>query len=475
MIALGEGFTLIEDTKTRHRRPLFLESEPRFVYARDRRLGTDAPLLFLPDGGAETLRSDCKGGHLWCPYPDCGIQFATTRSGKRRHCFVHQRGMQKSVHHPESYFHILGKNLVFQWARQRYPSAQVQQEAKVENGQIADVLVTLEERRFAIEIQYAALSPEEAHRRHKGYCDLGIIDVWLLGHRPPHLVNARHHSGEPPLVEMGQTQRRLIELGAQCFWIAPEGMDGGAIATAWTISRREVSPSTLETSDSRQKLPITMRQDGWCWRHPASQDDTRMHFEADALSECSLEGQSFITPTLRRLWEEQARIDVLTSQQVDTFRREAEAQRPVRSAPHVRVDLPTARGSQSPQGNPTGNGPQEVPYKRPAEPSAHSIHTTLATLQKHPWFIVKTRTRNYVTGAEEISFEVRDEIQVGSQQGIRQHMGSLEDGIAWAKNRRHEVVVLEQVVLNLNGSPFMWAPPVPLNWTLEGPATRRLW
>jgi len=468
---------MLEDAKARHRKPLFLESEPRFVYARDKRLSADAPLVFLPDGGAETHRSDCREGHLWCPYPGCGMRFVTTRNNgeRRRHCFVHEQGVRESVHHPESYFHILGKELVFQWARQRYPSAQVQQEAKVENGQKADVLVTLEGRRFALEIQYAALAPEEVQRRHKGYRDLDIIDVWLLGHRPPHLVNARHHSEELPLVEMGQTQRRLIELGAQCFWIAPEGMEGGAIATAWTMSRRQVHQPTLKTSDERHRLPMKMAWDEWSWQHLPSQSDALMHFEADSLSECSLEGQRFVTPTLRRLWEEQARIDSLTSQRIDTLMRAAEAQRPTRTEPPPRADPPKAQGSLFPQGSSSEEAPQEGPRKNAGPPSAHSIHSTLAALQKYPWFIVRTRTRNHVTGAEEITFEVRDQLQVGSQEGTRRQVGSLEEGIAWAKNGGHEVVVLEQEVSSLNGSPFMWAPPVPLNWTLDGAATRRLW
>ncbi|MCY1030341.1 competence protein CoiA family protein [Corallococcus sp. BB11-1] len=466
-----------EDTKTRHREPLFLESDPRFVYARDKRRGDDAPLVFLPDGGAETLRSDSREGHLWCPFPGCGVRFVTTRSGKRRHCFVHESGARESVdvHHPETYFHLLGKDLVFQWARQRYPSAQVQQEVKVENGQQPDVLVTLGGRRFAFEIQYSALAPEEPQRRHKGYRDLGIIDVWLLGHRPPHLVNARHHSEELPLVEMGQAQRRLIELGAQCFWIAPEGMEGGAIATAWTMSRRQVHQPTLKTSDERHRLPLTMAWDEWTWQHPPSQSDNLMHFDADALSECSLEGQRFVTPTLRRLWEEQARIDALTSQRIDTLRREAEAQRPTRTDPPPRADPPTAQGSLFPQGSSTEDGTREDLRKRPDAPSAHSIHSTLAALQKYPWFIVKTRTLDYFTRAEEITFEVRDKIQVGSQEGTRRPVGSMEEGIAWVKNGGHEVIVLDQEVVSLKGSPFMWAPPIPLNWTLDGTATRRRW
>ncbi|NOK07810.1 hypothetical protein HNS30_01940 [Corallococcus exercitus] len=432
-------------------------------------------MVFLPDGGAETLRSDCREGHLWCPYPGCGIRFITTRSGKRRHCFVHEPGVRESVHHAESYFHILGKDLVFQWARQRYPSAQVQQEAKVENGQKADVLVTLEGRRFALEIQYAALAPEEARRRHKGYRDLGIIDVWLLGHRPPHLVNARHPSEELPLVEMGQTQRHLIELGAQCFWIAPEGMEGGAIATAWTMSRRQVDRLTFKTSVERHRLPVTMAWDEWSWQHPPSQRDTLMYFEADSLSECSLEGHRFVTPTLRRLWEEQARIDSHTAQHIDILRREVEALRAARTAPSSRTNPPEEQGSLFPQSNPSEDAPREEPRKQPGPPSAHSIHSTLEALQKYPWFIVKTCTRDHVTGAEVFSFEVRDKLQVGSQEGARRPVGSLEEGIAWAKKGGHEVIVLEQKVGSFNGSPFKWALPIPLNWTLDGAATRRLW
>jgi hypothetical protein len=475
------------DLKRRHRKPLFPEGEPRFVYAKDARLGPDGPLVFLPDGEANSLRPLCKEGHLWCPYPDCDTRFGTARGGeRRRHHFVHEFRRRDFVHTSEGYFHMLGKNLIRQWARRHYPAARVQEEVLVENGQKPDVLVTMEDgRRFAFEIQYSALPLEDAKRRHDGFRALDIKDVWLLGHRAPHLTNALSANQEQVrLANMGQAQRHLTELGAQVFWIAPEEMEGGSIATAWTASIRQVSTTGFRVDDQPIKLPSNKTNlGGWSWRHLPSKGSDVFHFELDPLAECRLEGQHFVTPELRRLWEEQARIESLTASHLDALRRQAEAQSTVRTRMPAQAEPDNrTESSAGTSALPNSGGQTETPRKSshqtPAPSSsspAHLLHSTLAALQKHPWFIVRTGTRCYVTGAVRTTFEVRDLLQIGGQEGTRRRVGSVEEGISLVTSAGHEVVVLEQEVLSLNNSDFCWAPPVPINWSLEGNATKRIW
>src|SRR5919202_4773673 len=63
--------------------------EVRQLFARDRRLPDDAPLVFIEIGGAGRLRDACAPGHLVCPVPGCPDPRLITRGGSRRDHFPH--------------------------------------------------------------------------------------------------------------------------------------------------------------------------------------------------------------------------------------------------------------------------------------------------------------------------------------------------------------------------------------------------
>jgi Competence protein CoiA-like family len=161
--------------------------ERRQLFARDARLPADAPLVFMPEGGADSVRQDCRDGYLVCPVPDRPNPRYIARGGSRRHHFAHHGGA--GGHAPERYFHQVGKRLVADLIRKRQPRAEVVLEGRVENGQVADVLARSPAtgRRYAFEVQYSPLTVEEWRARHDGYRALGIVDTWLFGHIRPHL------------------------------------------------------------------------------------------------------------------------------------------------------------------------------------------------------------------------------------------------------------------------------------------------
>jgi Competence protein CoiA-like family len=168
--------------------------ETRQLFALDRRTGR---IVELHDGGALDLRPDCRAGRLVCPIESCENRAFTTVGGSNRHHFRH-RVPGARAHGRESYYHQLGKALLGQGLKDRYPEARVVVDREaLDNAQRPDVLVEFPNgRRFAFELQYSQLPVDDWRARHEGYERQGLIDVWLLGHLPPHLRPSRHHRDE---------------------------------------------------------------------------------------------------------------------------------------------------------------------------------------------------------------------------------------------------------------------------------------
>jgi len=245
--------------------------ERRQIYARDTRFDDAAPLVRMALGEANLLRPDAKAGHLVCPIPGCEDVRYTTRAGSRRDHFVH-RHRGGAAHSPETWFHYTGKRLVGAWAQDRYPDARIviDHEA-VSNGQIPDVLIEFPDgRRFAFEVQYAALTQDEWTWRHAGYMVQGIVDVWLFGHLPRYLRRDRYFEDE---YVIGPLIRTVIAAGARPFWINPD--------EALVGSRRRLSDESWRGA----------------FEYDAGPDASRtMTLALDALADCRVEGTDFLTP-----------------------------------------------------------------------------------------------------------------------------------------------------------------------------------
>jgi Competence protein CoiA-like family len=198
--------------------------EVRQLFARDRRLPPDAPLVFIEIGAAGRLRADCAAGQLVCPVPDCPDPRLITRGGTRRDHFAHRHVVDATSHAPERWYHLCAKHLIGDWARHRYPRARVQVDHEaVDNGQVPDVLVAFPDgRRFAFEVQYAPLTIDAWCARHDGYRALGIGDIWLFGHIPPHLRAARAEPGQPTRFVFSHLLEAVELAGCMARWIDPD-------------------------------------------------------------------------------------------------------------------------------------------------------------------------------------------------------------------------------------------------------------
>jgi hypothetical protein len=258
----------------------------RQLYALDRRSGE---IVYMDDGEAETLRPDCRAGHLICPIEGCPSPTFTTYGGTvRRHHFKHLNG-GASGHGAESYYHQLGKRVLGQHLRQRHPEARVSIDTEpIDNGQRPDVLVAFPDgRRFAFELQYSPLSAAAWTARHQGYVSQGLHDVWIFGHLPPHLRPARH----------GQNAVELTKLA--------EALED------------EELPVRFFSPDERQIATATVESDVCLYWEAVS-------LAYDELVGCEIRGECFWTPTDEQ--EAVARAQRLDEERQADAKREAQRQ-----------------------------------------------------------------------------------------------------------------------------------------------------
>jgi hypothetical protein len=94
------------------------------VYARDRRLPADAPLVHMRDGEADRFHDDARAGHLICPVPGCPAPELTTRhSDTRRDHFAHMPGSGISGH--ANYEEVVVGELLRHWVAEQAPAVEL--------------------------------------------------------------------------------------------------------------------------------------------------------------------------------------------------------------------------------------------------------------------------------------------------------------------------------------------------------------
>ncbi|HEY0581156.1 MAG TPA: competence protein CoiA family protein [Chloroflexota bacterium] len=288
--------------------------ERRQLWARDTHLPDGSPLVFIEPGGARRLRPDCQAGRLICPVPGCDNPRYTTRGGSRRDSFAHTRAPQDPNHAPERWFHLLAKQQIGEWLRSQAPDAEVHVDHHaVDNGQIPDVLARFPDgRRFAFEVQYSPMTAEAWLRRHHGYREQSVTDVWLFGHIPPHLRrrDSRSRDGEPWFVLTALHQAVRIH-DSVVRWIDPDSQ------VIYSLQR-----------DAHQR-------GAWDTRHT----NPGFRVEADALTDCRVEGPHFSTPSDKRLADDEQQ------RQDETERKRTEQQ--ARRAEHNGADVDVARRHQA--------------------------------------------------------------------------------------------------------------------------------
>jgi len=247
----------------------FQDGEQRLVYAR-RKDQLGGPLYFLKDDTAADLKAWAKE-HLECFLPNCPDRRLTTvaRRGKRDG-FKHNSGA--GGHGREGLFHEQGKAFFERWVRERYPHVQVVlEQATRSKERRADVMLTWPNgAQVAVEVQYAAISPQEWQHRHDSYRNQGIVDVWLFGHIAPHLRQTRPPTGEH--ISLQPVHYAVVEAGMPLLWINPILE---LVATAWQAVEGSYDRSSR---GKRYEVPPVWS----AWRDPVAL------FRPVALSECEL-------------------------------------------------------------------------------------------------------------------------------------------------------------------------------------------
>lgn len=94
-------------------------------------------------------------------------------------------------------------------------------------------------RRAAIEVQYAPITPDEFLARHQAYAEAGIVDIWLFGHTGHQFRRLRKESWETWVrVKLSPTHELVRELGMPLLWLNPGLQKVGFATSLKTVGRR---------------------------------------------------------------------------------------------------------------------------------------------------------------------------------------------------------------------------------------------
>jgi competence protein CoiA len=145
----------------------------------------DNTTLYASNCEEVSIRSLSKEKKLFCPNCQSNVIF---KKGKRisAHFAHHDSECVVSHSEPETTSHIKGKEILFDWIKLIFPTADIEYEVYIpETGQIADVFIKhndqeLEGLKWAFEFQHSPLSSEEWKKRHNLYESAGIQDFWFL-------------------------------------------------------------------------------------------------------------------------------------------------------------------------------------------------------------------------------------------------------------------------------------------------------
>lgn len=240
----------------------FLErTDPRQLFALDLRRDSDQPLVYIERRAAEVLRPDARAGYLVCPIPECTSRAFTTSGGSRRDHFRHLSNPERA-HASETIAHHQGKHILGRWLRHAYPNAIVHvDDATIDNRQRPDVLVETEGSRVAFEVQYAALTQGEWLRRHEGYVNEGLSDVWLFG-APSRHFSAVRYSGS--MAKGSPLLRTVAAAGVPVLWINPFAELVATADPGWTRRWEETAKprSRFETPYRVNCLSESLIEDG---------------------------------------------------------------------------------------------------------------------------------------------------------------------------------------------------------------------
>lgn len=141
--------------------------------------------LYASNCEEKSIRQLSREKKLQCPNCHNNVIY---RKGKVMSAHFAHKSSECVVtnYEPETTSHIKGKEILFNWLNEKYPSAEVQYEVYIpETKQIADILVVhkegeLEGVSWAFEFQHSPLQSKDWEKRHNLYEAAGIQDFWIL-------------------------------------------------------------------------------------------------------------------------------------------------------------------------------------------------------------------------------------------------------------------------------------------------------
>lgn len=119
-----------------------------------------------------------KNGPYYCP--ECGMKVIFRAGTKVIPHFAHQQSLSCSKKGGESLYHMKGKLQIYQWLRSQYKDVYLEAFLP-EIKQRPDILLKIAHRTIAVEMQCSVIDPKIIQERNKGYQNMGITPIWLLG------------------------------------------------------------------------------------------------------------------------------------------------------------------------------------------------------------------------------------------------------------------------------------------------------
>ena len=121
-----------------------------------------------------------QGEKYYCP--ECGEELILRKGKTKIAHFAHYSKSKCLFGEGETYEHLLGKQQIFEWAREHGWDAELEVYI-AELNQRADIIITIKEKQFVIEFQCSPLSERKLAERTRGYRKIGLNCIWLLGSR----------------------------------------------------------------------------------------------------------------------------------------------------------------------------------------------------------------------------------------------------------------------------------------------------
>ncbi|HEY3759109.1 MAG TPA: hypothetical protein VGL37_05070 [Solirubrobacteraceae bacterium] len=175
--------------------------DTRQVYARDRRQPEDAPLVYMPENEAHSLRAAARAGHLICPVPGCPHPELTTRHfHDRRDHFAHTIAPE---HAHADFPAAVTQKILRHWAVNLDPRLKVLADQRIDGVPVSVLVSSPSGRQVALCYTPDTLGAETWEAQHGALERAGVAGVWLFPPRPRYFSPPRPQPGPRPAENHG--------------------------------------------------------------------------------------------------------------------------------------------------------------------------------------------------------------------------------------------------------------------------------